>query len=127
MKILSKRKLLRKAGLMGIGRGPKKGTTSYLDRVYREIAVLKKVSVHCMYEWRDTQNAPNNVHQQLDHPNVVKLVEVLDDPLEDSLYLVFELVQLGEVLSIPTDTPMSEERAWCVFRDALLGLEYCKC
>lgn len=41
MKILSKRKLLRKAGLMG--RGPKKGT-SPLDRVYREIAVLKKVN-----------------------------------------------------------------------------------
>lgn len=40
MKILSKRKLLRKAGLMG--RAPKKGM-SPLDRVYREIAVLKKV------------------------------------------------------------------------------------
>ena len=62
----------------------------------------------------------------MDHPNVVKLIEVLDDPLEDSLYLVFELVQLGEVLSIPTDTPLTEERAWSVFRDALQGLEYCK-
>lgn len=40
MKILSKRKLLRRAGLMG--RGPKKAI-SPLDRVYREIAVLKKV------------------------------------------------------------------------------------
>lgn len=40
MKILSKRKLLRRAGL--IGRGPKK-SISPLDRVYREIAVLKKV------------------------------------------------------------------------------------
>lgn len=56
----------------------------------------------------------------------MKLVEVLDDPIEDSLYLVFELVQLGEVLSIPTESPLSEERAWSVFRDALLGLEYCK-
>ncbi|XP_055614147.1 serine/threonine-protein kinase max-2 [Uranotaenia lowii] len=99
MKILSKRKLLRKAGLMR--RGPKRGT-SPLDRVYREIAVLKK----------------------LDHPNVVKLVEVLDDPLEDSLYLVFELVEHGEILSIPTDTPMSEERAWTIFRDVLMGVEY---
>ena len=36
-----------------------------LERVYREIAILKK----------------------LDHPNVVKLVEVLDDPEEDKLYL----------------------------------------
>lgn len=46
MKILSKRKLLRKAGLMG--RGPKKGT-SPLDRVYREIAVLKKVTFQKIY------------------------------------------------------------------------------
>ncbi|XP_058978806.1 calcium/calmodulin-dependent protein kinase kinase 1 isoform X3 [Musca domestica] len=99
MKILSKRRLLRQAGLLK--RGPKKGT-SPLERVYREIAVLKK----------------------LDHPNVVKLVEVLDDPLEDSLYMVFELVKKGEVLSIPTKNPLTVERAWNVFRDTLLGLEY---
>lgn len=36
-----------------------------MDRVYREIAILKK----------------------LDHPNVVRLVEVLDDPNEDNLYM----------------------------------------
>lgn len=101
MKILSKKRLLRQAAFMR--RGPKQAT-SPLDRVYREIAVLKK----------------------LDHPNVVKLVEVLDDPMEDSLYMVFELVKKGEVLSIPTDKPLSEERALSVFRDCLLGLEYCK-
>ncbi|XP_032597721.1 calcium/calmodulin-dependent protein kinase kinase 1 [Drosophila grimshawi] len=99
MKILSKKRLLRQAAFMR--RGPKQ-TTSPLDRVYREIAVLKK----------------------LDHPNVVKLVEVLDDPLEDSLYMVFEWVKKGEVLSIPTDKPLPEDRAWSVFRDCLLGLEY---
>lgn len=57
---------------------------------------------------------------------MVKLVEVLDDPLEDELYMVFELVKLGAVLEVPTDTPLSEERVWSVFRDAVLGLEYCK-
>jgi len=36
-----------------------------LDQVYREIAILKK----------------------LDHPNVIKLVEVLDDPDQDNLYM----------------------------------------
>ncbi|XP_041674377.1 calcium/calmodulin-dependent protein kinase kinase 2-like isoform X2 [Drosophila eugracilis] len=99
MKILSKKRLLRQAGLMR--RGPKKAT-SPLDRVYREIAVLKK----------------------LDHPNVVKLVEVLDDPLEDSLYMVFELVKQGEVLRIPTEKPLSEKKALSIFRETLLGLEY---
>ncbi|XP_043064412.1 calcium/calmodulin-dependent protein kinase kinase 1 isoform X2 [Drosophila ficusphila] len=99
MKILSKKRLLRQAALMR--RGPRKAT-SPLDRVYREIAVLKK----------------------LDHPNIVKLIEVLDDPLEDSLYMVFELVQQGEVLRIPTDKPLPEKRAWSIFRESLLGLEY---
>jgi calcium/calmodulin-dependent protein kinase kinase 2 len=45
---------------------------SPLDRVYREIAILKK----------------------LDHPNLVKLVEVLDDPIEDNLYLGKCLIQI---------------------------------
>lgn len=57
MKILSKRKLMRRAGLFGRAppRRPGPGPPpDPLQRVYREIAVLKK----------------------LDHPNVVKLVEV---------------------------------------------------
>lgn len=42
MKILSKKKLLKKAGFTG--RAPKKPIKSPLEKVYREIAVLKKVS-----------------------------------------------------------------------------------
>ncbi|RMZ93141.1 calcium calmodulin-dependent kinase kinase 1, partial [Brachionus plicatilis] len=73
-----------------------------LQRVYREIAILKK----------------------LDHPNVVKLIEVLDDPNQDNLCLVFELVEKGNVLDIPCDIPLSEEDAWKYFRDLVLGVEY---
>ena len=94
MKILSKKKLLQKAGVYGrlapqrnklnksisvgnssssseppsSGNGLSKSpaTISHpMERVHREIAVLKK----------------------LDHPNVVKLVEVLDDPAMDNLYM----------------------------------------
>lgn len=70
MKILSKKKLFQKAGMFGRpapNRKPsgKGAMENPLERVYREVAILKK----------------------LDHPNVVKLVEVLDDPAEDSLYL----------------------------------------
>ncbi|XP_065201569.1 calcium/calmodulin-dependent protein kinase kinase 1 [Planococcus citri] len=101
MKILSKKKLLRKAGCFGRIAPNRKGTNP-LDKVYREIAVLKK----------------------LDHPNVVKLIEVLDDPDEDHLYLVFELLERGEVMQIPTAEPLSEDQAWHYFRDVVLGLEY---
>lgn len=101
MKILSKKKLLRKAGCFG-RLGPNRKGNNPLDKIYREIAVLKK----------------------LDHPNVVKLIEVLDDPDEDHLYLVFELLERGEVMQIPTDEPLSEKQAWHYFRDVVLGLEY---
>lgn len=64
--------------------------------------------------------------KKLDHPNVVKLTEVLDDPEDDNLYMVFELLERGEVLEVPTETPLDEKAAWTAFRDVILGLEYRK-
>lgn len=111
MKILSKKKLFKRAGMFGRlppsrKDGPSNSTTvnNPLQKIYREIAILKK----------------------LDHPNIVKLVEVLDDPIEDHLYLAFELLERGQVLEVPTDKPLSEEEAWAYFRDVVLGIEYCK-
>ena len=41
------------------------------------------------------------------------------------LYLpVFELLEKGEVMEVPTETPLSEEQAWLYMRDVLLGVEY---
>jgi len=37
---------------------------------------------------------------------------------------VFELLERGEVLEVPTDTPLSEEQAWKYFRDVVMGIEY---
>jgi len=110
MKILSKKKLKKKAGIFGRKAPCRKGSggtkiktaENPLDKVYREIAIMKK----------------------LDHPNVVKLVEVLDDPEDDQLYMVFELLERGEVLQVPCADCLSEDKAWAAFRDVLLGLEY---
>lgn len=96
---------MKKAGIFGRMAPGRKGTANPLAKVYREIALLKK----------------------LDHPNVVKLVEVLDDPDEDNLYLVFELVERGEILQIPTDKPLDEETVRKNFRDVVMGVEYRKC
>ncbi|XP_071761270.2 calcium/calmodulin-dependent protein kinase kinase 2 [Centroberyx gerrardi] len=110
MKVLSKKKLMRQAGFPR--RPPPRGAKAApegppqpkgpLERVYQEIAILKK----------------------LDHPNVVKLVEVLDDPSEDHLYMVFELVKQGAVMEVPTDKPFSEDQARFYFQDLLRGIEF---
>ncbi|XP_050460764.1 calcium/calmodulin-dependent protein kinase kinase 1 [Cataglyphis hispanica] len=101
MKIVSKRKLMKKTGIFG-KIPPRRAGADPLAKVYKEIAILKK----------------------LDHPNVVKLVEVLDHPDKDNLYLVFELVHRGEILVIPTENPLTEEIARRYFRDVVMGVEY---
>uniref|UniRef100_A0A672ID65 calcium/calmodulin-dependent protein kinase n=1 Tax=Salarias fasciatus TaxID=181472 RepID=A0A672ID65_SALFA len=105
MKVLSKKRLMRQAGFPR--RPPPRGARAVpegppqpkgpLERVYQEIAILKK----------------------LDHPNVVKLVEVLDDPSEDHLYM-----GMLAVMEVPTDKPFSEDQARFYFQDLLRGIEY---
>ncbi|XP_051491728.1 calcium/calmodulin-dependent protein kinase kinase 1 isoform X2 [Apus apus] len=111
MKVLSKKKLLKQYGFPR--RPPPRGSKASssgdqpkpmapLERVYQEIAILKK----------------------LDHVNIVKLIEVLDDPAEDNLYMVFDLLRKGPVMEVPSDQPFSEEQARLYFRDIVLGIEY---
>ncbi|XP_064828553.1 calcium/calmodulin-dependent protein kinase kinase 2-like isoform X1 [Oncorhynchus masou masou] len=111
MKVLSKKRLMRQAGFPR--RPPPRGAKAApegppqpkgpLERVYQEIAILKK----------------------LDHPNVVKLVEVLDDPGEDHLYMVFELVKKGAVMEeLPTDKLLNEDQARFYFQDLVRGIEF---
>jgi hypothetical protein len=40
------------------------------------------------------------------------------------VFSVFELLERGEVLVVPTDTPLEEQETWLAFRDVILGLEY---
>ncbi|XP_062341553.1 calcium/calmodulin-dependent protein kinase kinase 1 isoform X1 [Osmerus eperlanus] len=110
MKVVSKKKLMKQYGFprRPPPRGPKAAQGQQpkvlgpLDRVYQEIAILKK----------------------LDHVNIVKLVEVLDDPAEDNLHMVFELMRKGPVMEVPCDSPFSEEQTRLYFRDIVLGIEY---
>ena len=99
MKIMSKKRIIRKAGFV---KPSERGKKDALENLKREIAILKKV----------------------DHPNVVKLIEVVDDPSDDNLYLVFELIEKGPVMEIPTDNPLSESDARKYFRDVHSGIEY---
>lgn len=67
------------------------------------------------------------VMKKLDHPNIVRLYEVLDAPEYDSLYMVFELCG-GAVMDVGLDTDqegVGEERSWEIMRQAVLGIEYC--
>lgn len=67
------------------------------------------------------------IMKKLDHHNLVALIEVLDDPQEDSLYMVLEMCKKGVVMKVGLEeraTPYEEEACRCWFRDMILGIEY---
>lgn len=69
------------------------------------------------------------IMKKLNHPNLAQLIEVLDDPDEDSLYMVMEMCKKGVIMKVglgeqAVPYPDEECRFW--FRDLILGIEYCK-
>lgn len=90
------------------------------------------------YQLRDHKKSEDNdslflireeiaIMKKLNHPNLVSLIEVLDDPEEDSLYMVLEMCKKGVVMKVGLDEaaePYSEETCRYWFRDLILGIEY---
>ncbi|KAK3673626.1 hypothetical protein LTR78_006531 [Recurvomyces mirabilis] len=67
------------------------------------------------------------IMKKLNHNNLVNLIEVLDDPQEDSLYMVLEMCKKGVVMKVGLDeraAPYEDEACRCWFRDMILGIEY---
>ena len=62
---------------------------------------------------------------ELRHPNVVRLHEVIDDPIKDKLYLILDYVPGGPIMGgARTHPPLDEARARWLFRDIVCGLGY---
>ncbi|OOQ87631.1 calcium/calmodulin-dependent protein kinase kinase [Penicillium brasilianum] len=84
----------------------------------------------------DDENAKNPLYlikeeiaimKKLNHNNLVSLIEVLDDPTEDSLYMVMEMCKKGVVMKVGLEEradPYDDEHCRCWFRDLILGIEY---
>ncbi|PGG98404.1 CAMKK/CAMKK-META protein kinase [Blastomyces parvus] len=67
------------------------------------------------------------IMKKLNHPNLVALYEVLDDPTEDSLYMVMEMCKKGVIMKVglgECSDPYPNENCRCWFRDLILGVEY---
>ncbi|KAJ3046103.1 hypothetical protein HDV00_003853 [Rhizophlyctis rosea] len=78
----------------------------HLEKIKREIAILKKC----------------------DHPHVVRLKEVIDDPQSEKIYLVLEYLAGGDIrwhdYSEPRRPTLSIEETHRVFRDVVCGVQY---
>ncbi|TRM64579.1 kinase-like domain-containing protein [Schizophyllum amplum] len=89
---------------------PKSGHTPVGDKlgaaepeIRREIAIMKKLT----------------------HAHVVRLYEVIDDRMQDKIYMVMEYLAGGEVTWTSNEQPiLTVDQTRRIIRDAILGLEY---
>ncbi|KAJ9697829.1 hypothetical protein PVL29_007111 [Vitis rotundifolia] len=66
-----------------------------------------------------------SIMKMLEHPNIVNLVEVIDDPKSDYLYMVLEYVEGNGTCNISeTQGGMDETTARRYFKDILAGIIY---
>mmetsp|Transcript_24677 Transcript_24677/g.36360 ORF Transcript_24677/g.36360 Transcript_24677/m.36360 type:complete len:1256 (+) Transcript_24677:1756-5523(+) len=66
------------------------------------------------------------IMKNLRHPNVVSLLEVIDDPSAKQVYLIQEYMEGGPLLpgeQVVTE-PLPPEKVWLYFRDMLRGVSY---
>ena len=65
----------------------------------------------------------------LDHSNIIRLHEIIDDPEEDKLYLVFDYLKCGSLENyINKKDGLDSYKMRRYFRDLIAALRYChKC
>jgi [calcium/calmodulin-dependent protein kinase] kinase len=84
-------------------------SSTFMDDVRREVAIMKK----------------------LEHQNVLKLYEVMDDPKVNKMYLVLEYCKRGDLMQMTKGNArtnscniLPEFQVWEVMRQVLHGLKY---
>ncbi|KAI3354123.1 hypothetical protein L3Q82_018673, partial [Scortum barcoo] len=127
MKVVSKKRLMKQCGFMRRlpNSDPFPKAVLPLDKVYREIAILKKLDHHNVVKLVEVSHtAQSSLNRHILQHHSIFIQHVLDDPAEDGLHMAFELMTKGPVMEVPTDEPFTEEQARFYFRDVILGIEY---
>ncbi|POS76670.1 calcium/calmodulin-dependent protein kinase kinase 2 [Diaporthe helianthi] len=140
VKEFSKTRLRKRAQSNILRRGPRRGPGRFppQPRTAAESGSGPGMDPTVSYQLRDHKKSEANdslflireeiaIMKKLNHPNLVSLIEVLDDPDEDSLYMVLEMCKKGVVMKVGLDQaaePYSEETCRYWFRDLILGIEY---
>lgn len=88
-------------------------------------SILKRKRVGRFGSAYDSVMGEISVMKRLDHPNIVRLYEVIDDPDEDLLFMIMECVPGGDLsrsVEEKRDVPEPELRVWMT--GLILGLEH---
>ncbi|PYH40316.1 putative calcium/calmodulin dependent protein kinase [Aspergillus saccharolyticus JOP 1030-1] len=125
VKEFSKARLRRRAQshLLRRPRGPKRPSDGLNAPLHCHSAGVEDQKQNALYLIKEEIA----IMKKLNHNNLVSLIEVLDDPTQDSLYIVMEMCKKGVVMKVSLEEradPYDDALCRCWFRDLILGIEY---
>ncbi|PKY05392.1 Pkinase-domain-containing protein [Aspergillus campestris IBT 28561] len=125
VKEFSKSRLRKRAQshLLRRPRGPKRQADGFNSPLHRRPPLGEDQKENALYLIKEEIAIMKKLH----HSNLVSLIEVLDDPTEDSLYMVMEMCKKGVVMKVGLEEradPYDDDLCRCWFRDLILGIEY---
>ncbi|RAL05619.1 putative calcium/calmodulin dependent protein kinase [Aspergillus ibericus CBS 121593] len=104
-------------------RGPKRPSDGFNSPLHRRPPGEDENTENALYLIKEEIA----IMKKLNHNNLVSLIEVLDDPKEDSLYMVMEMCKKGVIMKVGLEEradPYDDDQCRCWFRDLILGIEY---
>ncbi|KAI2886606.1 hypothetical protein CBS76997_7397 [Aspergillus niger] len=125
VKEFSKARLRKRAQshLLRRPRGPKRPSDGFNSPLHRRAPGGDEHKENALYLIKEEIA----IMKKLNHNNLVSLIEVLDDPTEDSLYMVMEMCKKGVIMKVGLEEradPYDDDQCRCWFRDLILGIEY---
>ena len=93
---------------------------------------MKVISRSSLKTWggtatRTLQFNEMEVLKSLDHRNIVKLHEIIDDPLKNKIYMIMDYLPGGTLADKLSrcESGLPEREVWQYFRDLISALHYC--
>jgi len=90
-----------------------------------------KITKNKSKEINDVTKQEFAILKKIDHPNLISLIEVIDDPNNQKIYMIMNYMDLGSIgspshLAFIKSRYFSEEQIRDYFRQCIQGLDYRK-
>ncbi|KAI8899160.1 kinase-like domain-containing protein [Globomyces pollinis-pini] len=112
-------------GIGGRGRGRGRGVKASVSR--RVTVNIRNNNLPPASNAIDLVRGEIAILKKLNHKNIVRLYEVLDDPKQDSIFMAYELCEKGVAINLvenATVDPLPLDVARKYFQQLILGIEY---
>lgn len=107
-----------------IGKGNFATVHKGIHKYTKQKVAIKKLDVENVYDLKKHVKREIKLHKELDHPNVVKLFDVLFDNSNHVIYFVMELCKYGNFAKFQNKRPMTEYYIHKYTKQLTNGLEY---